>query len=224
MAGVVASAGAGAGEFHGGARVAAFTRFGGYAEFAIAGARFAVPLPRGIDFPAAAAGVGLTAVQMAKGAGAVVFGSGGSPEKVRFPASFGVDHPIVYRSEDFLAAVRRATGGEGVDVILDSIGGKTIGQDLRVLRPGGAARFPGPRRASSKAARRSARSSCPSGADQEAAAVDPFSVESAATSALPKSRAAPGPLAVRIFPETTTGFSTKIAPPFCISFFDASVA
>ena len=168
VSGVVASAGTGAGEFRGGERVAAFTRFGGYAEFAVADARFAVPLPRGIDFSAgasipvnfatahhclfhtgillpgdrvlihaAAGGVGLAAVQMAKGAGAVVFGTAGSPEKVRFLATFGVDYPIDYRSEDFVEAVRRATGGKGVDVILDSIGGRTIAQDLRVLRPGG---------------------------------------------------------------------------------------
>ncbi len=168
VSGVVAAAGPGAGEFRGGEQVAAFTRFGGYAEFAVADARFAVPLPPGIDFAAGAAipvnfvtayhclfhtgillpgdrvlihaaagGVGLAAVQMAKGAGAVVFGTAGSPEKISFLATFGVDYPIDYRADDFVDAVRRATGGEGVDVILDSIGGRTIGQDLRVLRPGG---------------------------------------------------------------------------------------
>ena len=86
---------------------------------------------------AAAGGVGLAAVQLAKGAGAVVFGTAGSPEKVRFLESFGVDHAVDYRSDDFVAVVRRATAGEGVDVVLDSIGGRTIGQDMRVLRPGG---------------------------------------------------------------------------------------
>jgi len=168
VSGVVASAGTGAGEFRGGERVAAFTRFGGYAELAVADARFAVPLPRGIDFSAgasipvnfatahhclfhtgillpgdrvlihaAAGGVGLAAVQMAKGAGAVVFGTAGSPEKVRFLAAFGVDHPIDYRSEDFVEAVRRATGGEGVDVILDSIGAGRSGRTCACCAPGG---------------------------------------------------------------------------------------
>ncbi len=168
VSGVVASVGAGVTGVRGGERVAAFTRFGGYAECAVADARFAVTLPAGMDFStgaavpvnfatafhclfhtgsllpgdrvlvhAAAGGVGLAAVQMAKGAGAIVFGTAGSPEKVRFLRAFGVDHPVDYRSEDFVEVVRRATGGEGVDVILDSSGGRTIAQDLRVLRPGG---------------------------------------------------------------------------------------
>jgi NADPH:quinone reductase-like Zn-dependent oxidoreductase len=86
---------------------------------------------------AAAGGVGLAAVQMAKGAGAVVFGTAGSPEKVAFLKVFGVDHPIDYRAEDFVAAVKRITGGEGVDVVLDSVGGQMLARDLCVLRPGG---------------------------------------------------------------------------------------
>ncbi len=168
VSGVVASAGAGVTEFRGGERVAAFTRFGGYAEYAVAEARFAVALAGEMDFStgaavpvnfatayhclfhtgivlpgdrvlvhAAAGGVGLAAVQMARDAGAVVFGTAGSAEKVRFLAAFGVDYPIDYRSEDLVEAIRRATNGEGVDVVLDSIGGRMIGQDLRVLRPGG---------------------------------------------------------------------------------------
>ncbi len=168
VSGDVSAAGPGVVGFRAGDRVAAFTRFGGYAELAVADARFAVPLPGGMDFSAAAAipvnfatayhclfhtgtlmpgdrvlvhaaagGVGLAAVQMAKGAGAVVFATAGSPEKVRFLETFGVDHAIDYRAADFVEAVRRATGGEGVDVVLDSIGGRTIGLDLRVLRPGG---------------------------------------------------------------------------------------
>ncbi len=168
VSGDVVAAGPGAGEFRIGERVAAFTRFGGYAELAVADARFAVPLPAAMGFGAAAAvpvnfatayhclfhtgvllpgdrvlvhaaagGVGLAAVQMAKDAGAVVFGTAGSPEKIAFLRSFGVDHPIDYRAGDFVEAVRAATAGEGVDVVLDSIGGRMIGQDLRVLRPGG---------------------------------------------------------------------------------------
>ncbi|HSL92438.1 MAG TPA: zinc-binding dehydrogenase, partial [Candidatus Limnocylindrales bacterium] len=86
---------------------------------------------------AAAGGVGLAAVQMAKGAGAVVFGTAGSAEKVAFLKVFGVDHPIDYQAEDFVEAVRKITDGEGVDVILDSIGGQMLARDLRVLRPGG---------------------------------------------------------------------------------------
>ena len=86
---------------------------------------------------AAAGGVGLAAVQMAKGAGAVVFGTAGSPEKVAFLKVFGVDYPIDYQAEDFVEAVKKITDGEGVDVILDSIGGQMLTRDLRVLRPGG---------------------------------------------------------------------------------------
>jgi NADPH:quinone reductase-like Zn-dependent oxidoreductase len=168
VSGVVDLVGPGVEGFGGGERVAAFTRFGGYAEWAVAKAPFVVPLPAGADFStgaavpvnfitayhclfhtgalfpgdrvlihAAAGGVGLAAVQMAKGAGAVVFGTAGSAEKVAFLATFGVDHPINYRSVDFVEAVRNFTGGEGVDVILDSIGGEMLGRDLQVLRTGG---------------------------------------------------------------------------------------
>lgn len=168
VSGAVESTGPGVTGLGAGDRVAAFTRFGGYAEYAVADERFAVPLPDGIDYAtgaavpvnfatayhclfhtgplhpgdrvlihAAAGGVGLAAVQMAKGAGAFLFGTVGSQEKVEFLRTFGVDLPIDYRNQDFVEEVRRATAGEGVDVILDSIGGSMIGQDLRVLRPGG---------------------------------------------------------------------------------------
>lgn len=168
VSGVVDLVGPGVEWFRGGERVAAFTRFGGYAEWAVAKAPFVVPLPDGIDFAvgaavpvnfvtayhclfhtgtlfpgdrvlvhAAAGGVGLAAVQMAKGAGAVVFGTAGSAEKVAFLSTFGVDYPIDYLAGDFVSAVRTATGGEGVDVVLDSIGGQMLARDLRVLRPGG---------------------------------------------------------------------------------------
>ncbi len=168
VSGVVDLVGPGVDGFRGGERVAAFTRFGGYAESAVAKTPFVILLPPGMDFSvgaavpvnfvtayhclfytgalfpgdrvlvhAAAGGVGLAAVQMAKGAGAVVFGTAGSAEKVAFLKMFGVDHPIDYQAEDFVEAVTKITGGEGVDVILDSIGGQMLARDLRVLRPGG---------------------------------------------------------------------------------------
>lgn len=168
VAGVVEALGPGVQGFREGDRVAAFTRFGGYAEAALVDARFAVPLGDEIDFRtgaavpvnfatawhclfhtgplfpgdrvlihAAAGGVGLAAVQMAKARGAVVFATAGSPEKVAFLRKHGVDHAIDYRRQDFVEEVRKATAKEGVDVILDSVGGHMIGQDLRVLRPGG---------------------------------------------------------------------------------------
>lgn len=168
VSGVVQALGPSVRGFREGDRVAAFTRFGGYAEIAVTDARFAIPLEVGIDFTtgaavpvnfstayhclfhtgplfrgdrvlihAAAGGVGLAAVQMAKAAGAVVFGTAGSEEKVEFLRKQGVDHPIDYRRRNFVAEVREVTAGEGIDVILDSIGGHMIGQDLRVLRAGG---------------------------------------------------------------------------------------
>ncbi len=168
VSGVVDLSGPAVDGFRGGERVAAFTRFGGYAESAVAKVPFVVPLPPGVDFSvgaavpvnfvtayyclfhtgalfpgdrvlthAAAGGVGLAAVQMAKGAGAVVFGTAGSAEKVAFLKMFGVDHPIDYQADDFVEAVKEITGGEGVDVILDSIGGRMLERDLGVLRPGG---------------------------------------------------------------------------------------
>jgi NADPH:quinone reductase-like Zn-dependent oxidoreductase len=84
----------------------------------------------------AAGGVGISAVQIAKGIGAEIFGtaSGSKHDAIR---EQGVDHPIDYRTQDFEAEVRRITGGEGIDVAFDALGPKGFRKDYRLLREGG---------------------------------------------------------------------------------------
>lgn len=86
---------------------------------------------------AAAGGVGLAAVQLARNAGAVVIGTCGSPEKVRFLQQFGVEHAFDYRAGDVAARVRALTGPDGLDVVLDSVGGRFIRTGLSLLGPNG---------------------------------------------------------------------------------------
>ena len=71
---------------------------------------------------AAGSGVGTAAVQMAHNAGAYVFGTAGSEDKLRGAAELGMDVGINYREQDFSEVVLGKTGGAGVDVLLDVIG------------------------------------------------------------------------------------------------------
>jgi NADPH:quinone reductase-like Zn-dependent oxidoreductase len=85
---------------------------------------------------AAAGGVGIAAIQIAKGRGAEIFGtaSAGKHDAIR---AQGVEHAIDYRSADFAEEVMRITRGEGVDVIIDAIGPSSFRKDYRILRQGG---------------------------------------------------------------------------------------
>lgn len=85
---------------------------------------------------AAAGGVGLLLVQMAKRRGAYVIGTAGSDEKAALARTAGADEVIVYTREDFVAGVRRFTDGRGVHVIYDSVGRTTFlpGLDALALR------------------------------------------------------------------------------------------
>jgi NADPH2:quinone reductase len=71
-------------------------------------------------------GVGMAAVQLAKRAGATVLTTASSDEKLDRLKGLGVDHGINYRETDFVAAGHRLTNGRGVDLGVDSIGGKTL--------------------------------------------------------------------------------------------------
>ncbi|MFJ5370498.1 NAD(P)H-quinone oxidoreductase [Bosea sp. CER48] len=71
-------------------------------------------------------GIGTTAIQLARAFGATVLATAGSEEKCRACRELGADHAINYRTEDFVAAARAATGGRGVDLILDMVGGDYI--------------------------------------------------------------------------------------------------
>ena len=71
-------------------------------------------------------GIGTTAIQLAKAFGATVIATAGSPEKCQACLKLGADHAIDYKEEDFVAAAKAATGGRGVDLILDMVGGDYI--------------------------------------------------------------------------------------------------
>ncbi len=85
---------------------------------------------------AAAGGVGIAATQIARNAGAEIFGTA-SPGKHEAIRAQGVDHPIDYRGLDFEAEAMRLSGGEGVDLIVDALGPTSFRKDYRLLRPGG---------------------------------------------------------------------------------------
>lgn len=84
---------------------------------------------------AAAGGVGLLLVQMAKAKGARVIATAGSDEKAALARAHGADEAIVYTRDDFEAEVKRLTDGRGVDVVYDSVGAATFEKGLRCLRP-----------------------------------------------------------------------------------------
>jgi NADPH2:quinone reductase len=86
---------------------------------------------------ACAGGVGLAAVQLCQHTGVEIFGTAGSDEKIKFLKEYGVPHPINYRTGDFLQKIRELTHGEGIDLVLDSLGGETLKKSLRLLRPNG---------------------------------------------------------------------------------------
>jgi NADPH2:quinone reductase len=71
-------------------------------------------------------GIGTTAIQLAKAFGATVIITAGSPEKCEAARKLGADLAINYKTEEFVAATKAATGGKGADVILDMIGGDYI--------------------------------------------------------------------------------------------------
>src|SRR3954465_11180379 len=167
VAGDVESVGEGVEGHAVGDRVFAGTRFNGQAELVTVPANQVLALPEKLSyeeaaaFPvnygtayaalvimgglkagervlihAAAGGVGISATQIAKGIGAEIFGtaSGSKHDAIR---EQGVDHPIDYRTADFEDEVRRITGGEGVDVIMDALGPTSFRKDYRLLRQGG---------------------------------------------------------------------------------------
>jgi NADPH2:quinone reductase len=86
---------------------------------------------------AAAGGVGLLLVQMAKQRGARVFATVSSGEKAALARGAGADEAILYTHEDFLAAVKRLTDGRGVQVVYDSVGQATYEKSLDCLMPRG---------------------------------------------------------------------------------------
>ena len=88
-------------------------------------------------FHAAAGGVGLIACQWAKALGATLIGTVGSEDKARIAKAHGATHVINYRDEDFVVRVKEITGGEGCDVVYDSVGKDTFPASLACLKPKG---------------------------------------------------------------------------------------
>lgn len=86
---------------------------------------------------AAAGGVGLLLVQMAKMKGARVIGTVSTAEKAALAREYGADEVILYSESDFEAETRRLTDGRGVDVVYDSVGKTTFAKSLNCLRPRG---------------------------------------------------------------------------------------
>jgi NADPH:quinone reductase-like Zn-dependent oxidoreductase len=165
--GEVESVGEGVDSHKPGDRVMGGTRFNGQAELIAVPANQAIPLPKDWTFEqaaavpvnygtayaalitmgglregdrvlihAAAGGVGIAAIQIAKSVGAEIFGTA-SAAKHDAIREQGVSHPIDYHTQDFAAEVRRITGGEGLDVIIDATGPTSFRKDYRLLREGG---------------------------------------------------------------------------------------
>jgi NADPH:quinone reductase-like Zn-dependent oxidoreductase len=167
VAGEVESVGEGVTEHRPGDRVIAGTRFNGHAELVSVPEDQVIPLPKELGFEqgaafvvnystayaalvmmgslregdrvlihAAAGGVGIAATQIARNIGAEVFGTASAAKHDAIRAQ-GVAHPIDYRGLDFETEVRRLTGGEGVDLVIDALGPSSFRKDYRLLRPGG---------------------------------------------------------------------------------------
>jgi NADPH2:quinone reductase len=82
-------------------------------------------------------GIGTTAIQMAKSSGATVFSTAGSEVKCEACRQLGADIVINYRQQDFVEVIQAATGGRGVEVILDMVGGDYVDRNFKVASLGG---------------------------------------------------------------------------------------
>lgn len=164
VAGIIEDCGAAVERWQPGDAVCALLAGGGYAEFVAVDAGSCLPIPEGCSFTDAAAlpeavmtvwsnvfqrghlrtgetflvhggssGIGMVAIQLARAFGARVFATAGTDEKCRACELAGATRCVNYRQEDFEAALKP----EGVDVILDMIGGDYVAKNLKLLRPEG---------------------------------------------------------------------------------------
>jgi len=167
VAGIVEGLGKGAAGHKIGDPVFALTRFGGYSDLVNVPASQVFPKPDSISFEQAAAipvtyltayallivmgalkkgesvlihnaggGVGLAALDIAKHTGAIAYGTA-SPSKHSFLKERGLDHPIDYRNTDWLPALLDLTGGKGVELVIDPLGGGSWKKSYKALRPTG---------------------------------------------------------------------------------------
>jgi putative PIG3 family NAD(P)H quinone oxidoreductase len=84
-------------------------------------------------FHGGTSGIGTTAIQLAAARGSRVLVTAGSDEKCRACEALGAEHAINYRTTDFVAAVQAHTGGRGVDLVLDIMGGSYVPRNLAAL-------------------------------------------------------------------------------------------
>jgi NADPH2:quinone reductase len=156
IAGEVAALGSGVKRWKEGDRIMALVSGGGYAEYCLAHASHTLavsglPLEEAAAVPetfftvwhnvfergglksgetflvhGGSSGIGTTAIQLAKQFGATVFTTAGSDEKCEACRKLGADLAVNYKSDDFVAACKKATDGKGVDLILDMVGGDYI--------------------------------------------------------------------------------------------------
>ena len=167
VAGEIVSGDAAAGGLAIGDKVCALVAGGGYAEYCVAPAAQCLPIPRGLsDIEAAglpetyftvwsnvfdrgglaegeallvhggASGIGTTAIQLARAMGNPVYATVGSDERARAVEALGA-RGINYKTQDFVKEVLDATGGRGVDVVLDMVAGDYIGRDIQCLADDG---------------------------------------------------------------------------------------
>ncbi len=153
--------------FEPGERVMALVRSGGYAGKICVPVAGVVRIPPGMSFEQAAAlpvnyltayhmlfrmgniqpgervlihavagGVGLASVELAQVAQAEIYGTA-SPSKFDYLRQRGVQHLVDYRTQDFEEEIKRLTRSEGVDIVLDAVGGESFAKGYRLLRPAG---------------------------------------------------------------------------------------
>ncbi|CRM50763.1 MULTISPECIES: NAD(P)H-quinone oxidoreductase [Pseudomonas] len=163
VAGEVAALGDGVTEYAVGDKVCALTNGGGYAQFCTVPASQALPIPEGMDWIQAAAvpetfftvwanlfglgdahtgqrvlihggtsGIGTTALMLCREFGIQAFATAGSADKCAAIAQLGGE-PINYREQDFAEVIAQQTNGQGVDVILDIMGGSYLNNNLKAL-------------------------------------------------------------------------------------------
>jgi NADPH:quinone reductase len=164
VAGVIEAVGAEVQRWKNGDAVCALLAGGGYAEYVAVNGGHCLPVPREFSFTEAASlpeavftvwhnvfqrgrlqagerflvhggssGIGLTAIQLVHVRGARAFATAGSGEKCLACEEAGAERAINYRDEDFETALK----AEGVDVILDMVGGDYVAKNLKLLRPDG---------------------------------------------------------------------------------------
>jgi NADPH2:quinone reductase len=80
-----------------------------------------------------AGGVGIAAIQLGKALGAKVIATAGADDKLEICRAAGADHAINYKTADWVAEVKKATGGKGADVIYDPVGGDVFEQSLKCI-------------------------------------------------------------------------------------------